>query len=209
MARSNKAQRTRERLIQAAAERFAADGYAGTSFASLVKASGQSKGAFYHHFSSKLDLALAAFRAKQDQLIGAAVIGGQKGSPLERLLGTLEARARAYTEDPSLRVLPRLSTEFAQDPELAPVVTELHGNAIRVFAGLVREAQESGEARKDLDPSAVARTIFAAIVGMDELSQRESGGRDLLDRGRDLNRLLRSALEVRESPQHSSRSSNS
>jgi len=209
MARSDKAQRTRERLVQAAAERFAVDGYAGTSFASLVKASGQSKGAFYHHFSSKLDLALAAFRAKQDQLIRAATVGARKGTPLERLLGTLEARARAYTRDPTLRVLPRLSTEFAQDPELAPVVTELHGNAIRVFEELVRNGQESGEIRQDLDPHAVARTIFAAIVGMDELSQRESGGKDLLDRGRDLNRLLRSALEVRESPQRSGRSSNS
>jgi AcrR family transcriptional regulator len=205
MARSTKSERTRSRLIQIAAERFAADGYAGTSFASLVEASGQSKGAFYFHFPSKLDLALAAFRAKQSQLIEKALGTGGDGSPLERLLAALEARARAYAADRSLRVLPRLSTEFAQDPELAPVVRELHRNAVSLFSRLVKEAQESGEVRRDLDPDAVARTIFAAIVGMDEISQRETGGADLVERDRDFIRLLRSALEARERPKRSNR----
>lgn len=205
MARSTKAERTRARLIQIAAERFAADGYAGTSFASLVEASGQSKGAFYFHFSSKLDLAIAAFRTKQAELLEKALGTSRETSPLERLLEGLEARAAAYATDRSLRVLPRLSTEFAQDPELAPLVSELHANAIGRFAGMVREAQEAGEARDDLDPDAVARTIFATIVGMDEVSQRETEGKDLVDRTRDFLRLLRSALEARREPQPSKR----
>jgi len=205
MASSSKAQRTRNRLIQIAAERFAADGFAGTSFASLVEASGQSKGGFYFHFPSKLELALAAYRAKQSELIEKALGREREGSPFERLLGVLEARAQAYAADPSLRILPRLSTEFARDPALAPVVRELHGNAIRTFARLVKEAQESGEVRAALDPDAVARTIFGAIVGIDEVSDRENGGRDLVERSRDFILLLRSALQAPGSTRPSAR----
>jgi len=192
---SSKSDRTRRAIIQAAAERFAADGYYGTSYRSLGEASGLSKGAIYFHFPSKLDLALETYRTKQRELIDLSLSGGaDEGGPLARLLAALEARARAYARDRSLRVLPRLSTDFARDPELAPVVRELHANAVSTFAGLVRAAQEAGEIRASLDAEAVARTIFATIVGMDEVSERESGGRDLLERTRDFLELLRRAL---------------
>lgn len=195
MTASNKSDRTRRAIIQAAAERFAADGYHGTSYRSLIEASGLSKGALYFHFPSKLDLALETYRTKQRELLAVSLsAGADEGAALERLFATLEARARAYVKDRSLRVLPRLSTDFARDPELAPVVRELHANAVSTFAELVRAAQEAGQIDTSLNAEAVARTIFATIVGMDEISERESGGRDLLERSREFLELLRRAL---------------
>ena len=193
---SQRALRTRARLLRAAAKRFAADGYHGTSYNSLITASGMSKGAYYFHFASKRELALEVYRTKQAEVIRAALAAaGDEQSPLERLFLILRARAEAFATDRSLRCLPRLSTDFARDAELASFVAELHSNAIEPFAKLLWEAKRAGELRDDVDPDAAARTIFAAIVGVDEVAERESGGKDLIDRSRDFWKLLRLALE--------------
>lgn len=195
MTRQPRSRATRSRILEGAAERFAADGYHGTSYSSLLEATGLSKGALYFHFPSKLDLAVEAYRVKQQELIQASLGRGRgSGSALERLFAALEARAGAYMRDRSFRILPRLSTDFARDPDLVPLVRELHANAVGAFTSLLREAQEAGEIAPEVDLQAVARTIFATIVGMDEVSERESGGSDLMQRSREFIRLLRLAL---------------
>ncbi len=53
MARSTAETPTRDRLLQAAMEVFAAKGYHGANVDDIVAASDTSKGAFYHYFPSK------------------------------------------------------------------------------------------------------------------------------------------------------------
>lgn len=192
---ATKGERTRRHLIESAAERFAADGYHGTSYSDLIAASGLSKGAHYFHFRSKQELALEVYRVKQAEVIRAAEAGARgESSPLGRFFRMLEVRTEAFAADRSLRCLPRLSTDFARDPELSTHVAELHGTAIRFLSGLLREAGRAGELRPEVDPDVAARTIFAALVGIDEVSERETGGRDLMERGHELFGLLRHAL---------------
>ena len=50
---------TREQLLDAAEELFLSHGYGGTSLDSIVERAGLTKGAFFHHFASKHDLARA------------------------------------------------------------------------------------------------------------------------------------------------------
>jgi AcrR family transcriptional regulator len=47
---------TRQRILDAAAARFASQGYAGTSIAHLAADLGVSKAALYHHFGSKAEI---------------------------------------------------------------------------------------------------------------------------------------------------------
>lgn len=54
-----KGEQTRERLIQAATDMILETGYAGMSLEELLKATALTKGAFFHHFKSKADLASA------------------------------------------------------------------------------------------------------------------------------------------------------
>ena len=56
-----KGEETRERIIASAAPLFNTLGYAGTTMADLMEASGLEKGGIYRHFESKDELALAAF----------------------------------------------------------------------------------------------------------------------------------------------------
>src|SRR5690606_29250320 len=50
---------TRERLLDAAERLYLERGYGGTSIEAVVEAAGLTKGALFHHFDSKHDLALA------------------------------------------------------------------------------------------------------------------------------------------------------
>jgi AcrR family transcriptional regulator len=183
-----KGARTRARILQAAAEQFAVAGYHGTTYSDLIAGSGLSKGAHYFHFGSKQELALEVYRTRQAEVADT--------SPLERLFHMLEVRAQLFVADRSLLCLPRLSTDFSRDPALAEHVAEMHGNAIRFIAGLLQEAERAGELNPAVDADAAARALFAALVGLGEVSERESQGRDLLERSREFWNLLRPALSA-------------
>jgi TetR/AcrR family transcriptional repressor of nem operon len=54
---TSKAEATRERLLDAAKKLVMAKGFAGTSIDDVLKETGLTKGAFFHHFKGKADLA--------------------------------------------------------------------------------------------------------------------------------------------------------
>ncbi len=78
---------TRARLIAAAREHFARDGYENTHTNAILKQAGVSRGAMYHHFPSKKELFEAVFVAVSDETIERAAAQGTKGtSPIEDLI---------------------------------------------------------------------------------------------------------------------------
>ena len=56
MNQAEKSERTREMICAAARQLFAENGYDSTTMQDIVGASGMSKGAIYHHFSSKQEV---------------------------------------------------------------------------------------------------------------------------------------------------------
>ncbi|AVP97843.1 TetR/AcrR family transcriptional regulator [Ahniella affigens] len=84
----------RSRLLMAAFAVIRAKGYAATTVDDLCQASGVSKGAFFHHFSSKEALAVAAathWSAVTGDLFAAAPYH-QAATPLARVLAYLDFR---------------------------------------------------------------------------------------------------------------------
>ncbi|WP_107084581.1 TetR family transcriptional regulator [Streptomyces europaeiscabiei] len=59
MARQERALRTRRAILDAAGEVFAEHGYAGATIQDVYNRCGVTKGAFYFHFTSKVELAQA------------------------------------------------------------------------------------------------------------------------------------------------------
>lgn len=59
---------TRAELVGAAADLFAERGYEGTSIEAVLRATGLSRGALYHHFASKEELFEAVFNKVEDDV---------------------------------------------------------------------------------------------------------------------------------------------
>jgi len=86
---------SRTRLLDAATNLIRTQGYAATTVDDICRATGLTKGAFFHHFESKEDLALAAaahFSAMAEELFNAAPYR-QLADPLDRLLGYIDFRS--------------------------------------------------------------------------------------------------------------------
>ena len=88
---SPRAEATRERLLDSAKKMVMAKGFAGTSINDLLKDTGLTKGAFFHHFRGKADLArsLVESYAMKDL----------------QMFRDFDARSIAASEDPLERVI--------------------------------------------------------------------------------------------------------
>ena len=197
--KQERSERTRAHIIETAAVAFAEHGFDGVSLNDLVTASGLSKGAFYFHFSSKEDIALAAFRSKQREMVSLQSAPPASTKASERLASTLRNRARVLRKDPSFRCITRLGSHFNLHSTPGSVYASYLDERLGAIAGLVASGQRQGEFHIGIDPDAAARTIFASIVGMDSMSHVSSAGRDIEVRTEELIDLLLHGL-LKSSP---------
>lgn len=167
--RQERAQRTRLRILESAAEAFARHGYNGVSLNELIRQSGLTKGAFYFHFPSRDELALAAFRHKQEQLVAQiAQAVDEQAPPLERLEALLRERARLLERDPTLFVVVRLGIELTLLHGAGSEYASFSELPLELFERILRDGQSCGVFRPELDPRLTAETIFAGILGIDQ-----------------------------------------
>jgi len=96
------AELTKQKIIDAAVQRFAADGYQKTSIDGIAKEAGVTKGAVYHHFKDKKDLLMTANRSRQlrTQEIMREIIS-EAGDFFEGLKKALGGEFRRLRGDPT------------------------------------------------------------------------------------------------------------
>jgi AcrR family transcriptional regulator len=186
-----RARRTRERILETAAGAFARDGYEGTSLNQVIRESGFTKGAFYFHFRSKEELALATFRFKQEQIVARLLAAAEEeADAVAELRAIIGARARLYAEDPSARCILRLGAELGARASPESEFARFQELTIETFARIVRRGQAEGTMRTDVSPRHTGEAIFAAMIGADRVSRLLTGGADLEQRGLELVELL-------------------
>src|SRR3954468_6900719 len=109
--RAPAAEVTRTRLIDAAIERFAADGL-GASFDAVAAEVGVTKGALYHHFGSQEGLVEAVYKEAIRRHAERVVAASATGDGRTRLLALVDASARLYgSRTPFYRLLTTLHLE--------------------------------------------------------------------------------------------------
>ncbi len=86
---------SRTQLLQAALHLIGVQGYSATSVDQICQRAGVTKGSFFHHFTSKDDLALEAVAYWEQEMTAlyAAANYNQATDPLDRLHGYLDLRA--------------------------------------------------------------------------------------------------------------------
>ena len=162
---------TRASIMQTAATVFAERGYTDTTLAELIARSGLTKGAFYFHFASKEQLALAVLEEKQRQWL--EFVRQQaldKPRAIDQLLALGPALIRLHRQDPSAYSAQRLSRDLARIPDLAgPIRAQMRG-WIDLVAAIISQAQRDGDLPAHLDASALAAILVAATDGLKDLS---------------------------------------
>jgi AcrR family transcriptional regulator len=162
---------TRAFILQRAAEVFAERGYGDTTLSELIARSGLTKGAFYFHFASKEQLALAVLEEKQRQwreLVQDRVLA--KPRAIDQLLALGPAMIRLHREDPGAYSAQRLTRDLARVPELADRVRAQTRDWIELVAGIVSRAQRDGDLAMKPDATALATVLVAATDGLKDLS---------------------------------------
>jgi AcrR family transcriptional regulator len=172
--RAQAAEVTRTRLIDAAIERFAADGL-GASFDAVAAEVGVTKGALYHHFGSKDGLVEAVYKEAIRRHADRAVEASQDGDGRARLLALVDASTRLYTSRTAFyRVLVALHVSAAADrPALADIARRMQRNQRDFMIDLVRTGQQDGSIDPDLDAEALGLTVNAALTGLLTTEQLE------------------------------------
>lgn len=164
--RAAAAEVTRTRLVEAAIQRFAADGL-GASFDAVAHDVGVTKGALYHHFGSKDGLLEAVYKEAIRRHAERVVEDSAHGDGRARLLALIDASARLLSSrTPFYRLLIALHLAAAMErPVLAPIARRKQANQREFMIGLVRQGQADGSIRADLDAEAVGLTVNAALEG--------------------------------------------
>jgi AcrR family transcriptional regulator len=164
--RAAAAEVTRTRLIDAAIERFAADGL-GASFDAVAAEVGVTKGALYHHFGSKEGLVEAVYKEAIRRHADRVVAASASGDGRTRLLALVDASARLYaSRTPFYRVLVALHLAAAVErPTLAEIARRMQRTQRDFMIDLVRQGQRDGSIRPELDAEAVGLTVNAALEG--------------------------------------------
>jgi TetR/AcrR family transcriptional repressor of nem operon len=126
---------TRTRLLDAALYVIRAQGYSATTVDDICGAAGLTKGAFFHHFKSKEDLAVSAaahFSDMAERLFAAAPFHAL-ADPLDRVLGYIDLR-NAILEGPLPEFTCLLGTMVQEAYETHPAIGQACDTYISVHA---------------------------------------------------------------------------
>lgn len=157
----------RENIVDAALERFHAQGFNGCSVQDITEAAGAPKGSFYNHFKTKELLALEALDRYRDESRMGMLFEGDK-PPLQRLRGHFEflvGRQEGWGFERGCMI-----GNFGADmADTYPHMREALANALFGWsanvASVLRQAQAQGDLSEDKDPDLLARFLINAWQG--------------------------------------------
>ncbi|MFC1782541.1 TetR/AcrR family transcriptional regulator [Planctomycetota bacterium] len=169
MAQAKRGARTREDIVGAATRLFALHGYFNTSLNDILEAASISKGAFYHHFHRKKELALAALQRLQadyeQELFEPVRVEAEPDQRWRLMLKKIVALNQSGQWDHCL-MLARLAQETARQEGLFPEqVAQALNRLIDFWRELIVDAQTAGAVRDDLDAPILAELIVTTLLG--------------------------------------------
>ena len=176
---------TRERLLRAAADAFAAQGYDGTRVADIAASAGVSNGALYAHFGSKAELLVGALRAHGRRHL-ADMFDADPGRPVTEMLLAI-GRRLGRQPDAGGYLLVEALVAARRDEDVARPMRDDMGERAEWLVQLIRGAQASGELDQDVSAEALAHfclmlTMGSALVTPDSHAVDEDEWAQLLTR---------------------------
>lgn len=156
-------QRSRDALLEAAARGISRQGYANLVLEQVAAEAGYTRGALYHQFAGKEDLALAVVAWVQESWYDEMTpyLTDIAEDPLEQLLAVARGHA-VYCRKDVARVMTALRVELgAQDHPVGRAVQAATDQVVEDCARLVRAGRRTGS----IPAGPPARVVASAVVG--------------------------------------------
>jgi AcrR family transcriptional regulator len=184
MATQQRGEETRNRILDAAGALFAQSGYDATGIAEICEQAGVTKGAFYHHFTSKqdvflelrdrwlspLDTQLALTRAENESL----------PQVLQRIADTARPIFEWTAEDRRQQIFLELLSAARHDSTILPAMLAPTRKYRKWIAQLIEAGVREGALRK-VDRELAAQVIVSLGVGLVMQSLLDARGADWAD----------------------------
>ncbi len=159
-----KADRTRRALLDAALQVIGQKGFSSATVDEIVRKAGVSKGVAYYHFKSKEEMASSIldqeFALLQNEFLD---LVAREQSPQAVLMGMLDVFASRLYNQKDLAQL--FSTEmWRSDRAWSDGVRESAQALIDLIATQLKQGQQAGQVRKDIDPTFSAASIVGMVV---------------------------------------------
>jgi AcrR family transcriptional regulator len=183
--RSSRADK-RELILDAAIKVFARSGYHGSRISDIAREAGIAYGLVYHYFKNKEEILRSIFEQRWSGFLDALEgIAGQQSPAEERLLAVADLILNAYRVRPDwVKVLVieiQRSARFAEPGQM-----RAFGQLFSVVGRIIRDGQQRGELRADLDPAIAGHVFVGAleseitnlvlgVVKIDESSEQGRG----------------------------------
>jgi len=158
-----------DEVLDRALGAFWEHGYAATSMADLLEATGLAKGSLYKAFGDKRQLFLTALDRYLEQGRSALDVAAREGSPAEVLRNWLVNIVTMATCQGVRRgcMAVNCTVELApHDDELRARLRQQERGLEKIYARLIAAGIEAGEFRPDLNPDAGARWLTTMIDGL-------------------------------------------
>jgi AcrR family transcriptional regulator len=156
---------TRERLIEAAAEVFAEEGYDRAGVQAIARRAGLTNGAIYANFRDKSELLAEAIEVHLSRLFGTMDHARRTGASPAQVVELIVRKLALDTPARDRRLLSEALVAARRDPEVGARVLEQLSRVETHVASVVEQARADGDLAEDVDPAALARFGTALSLG--------------------------------------------
>ncbi|HYI44456.1 MAG TPA: TetR/AcrR family transcriptional regulator [Actinomycetota bacterium] len=159
--------RTRSALLESAARGLSRDGYGNLVLEKVARDAGYTRGALYHQFANKEDLALAVVAwVEENWWAEMGKVIADNSDPLQALIDVARTHAVFCRRDIA-RVHMVLSIEFSgQDHPVGRAIDESSRLVIAECARLITAGRKSGTIPSGPPPKVVASALMGAVEGL-------------------------------------------
>ena len=171
-------EKTRNRLLESAFEEIHAHGFQGMRVDEVLRKAELQKGAFYHHFSSKLELSYAVLEERVTPLLAQMWLEPIKDTtdPIKefpKFLQNLTQNVPQCIRDHGCPLNNLAQEMSSQDKGFQERIAVVFNRWIDGYTELFKKAQESGKVTNDVDAEEIARFLVAILEGTLSVSKGE------------------------------------
>ncbi|MQR93873.1 TetR/AcrR family transcriptional regulator [Fictibacillus phosphorivorans] len=159
----------RNHILESALKCFSEKGYQATIIDDIVKDSNISKGAIYNYFASKEEIYLQLLKKRTDEFFedmeeeNASLTSASK--KLENLFKRWKKQELKEDDQQTMRVYIEFWLYGSRQDDLRTILAARYNRFIDYIVKIIKEGQESGEIKKELDPQNISRIFWALRDG--------------------------------------------